>query len=94
MKHTKGPWFVRDGIDVYASGEYICTTSGNAKANARFIVTACNSHDDLLEACKTAYEIFMSPHASGSFTCNCGTCGTCETKKIVEQAITKAEGRE
>ena len=27
-----------------------------AEANAAFIVTACNAHDDLIEACKMAYE--------------------------------------
>jgi hypothetical protein len=44
MKHTPEPWTVK-GYDIYAEGEYICTTSGNATANAKLIAAA----PDLLE---------------------------------------------
>jgi hypothetical protein len=51
-KHTPAPWFCKQekpfaGVDVYAEGEYICTTSGNAKANALLIASA----PELLEKC-------------------------------------------
>ncbi len=69
---------------------YVPTTWDEDKANARLIAAA----PELLEACKVAYKTFMSSHASGSFTCNCGTCGTCETKRIVKQALAQVEGRE
>lgn len=55
-------------------------------ANAHFIVTACNSHTELLEACKRFVE--NSPCTNG-----CGKNDmTCDTQFAI-QAIAKAEGR-
>ena len=52
------------GIELYgisSSGDekIICYTGNGetSKANAAFIVKACNCHDDLLEACKEALSI-------------------------------------
>ncbi len=70
MKHTSGIWTVRrwernnmvDGFEYTVTdsrGHGIVTlcqkgNQGKAKANAKFIVRACNSHYKLLEACKQA----------------------------------------
>lgn len=58
--HTPGPWIVnktkRSLIDSPTVNRIIAETRGESleekRSNAAFIVTACNSHDDLLEACK------------------------------------------
>ena len=55
-KHTPGPWaYEQDnppygGCTVTGEGEYICTTSGRALANARLIAVA----PDLLRELKSA----------------------------------------
>lgn len=51
--------------------------SAQDRANARFIVRACNSHEELLEACKLALLIL----------------GDTEKSSGIKQAIAKAEGR-
>lgn len=43
--------------------------------------------EELEKALTATYEMFMGPHASGSFTCNCGDCGPCEMRRKVEQAL-------
>ena len=55
------------------------------QANAAFIVTACNCHDELLEACKLVKDFFDQWHML-----------TPEQETILEhlnQAIQKAEGK-
>ena len=65
MKHTPEPWENKTpgkykAGNIYAEGEYICTTSGNAQANAERIVACVNACEginpeavpDLLEALK------------------------------------------
>lgn len=57
VRHTPEPWVLGG-----CSGRMITTPSGyvgdgfiadvDTLANAQFIVTACNSHDELLAACK------------------------------------------
>jgi len=68
MKHTKGPWQVTGNGEVYGftivdtNNEEIAyveieeniRTATEAKEIAEFIVKACNSHYDLLEACRYA----------------------------------------
>ena len=60
-KHTPGPWEAERGTThsgtiatLYGDGEWWEIWSKNAgglaEANARFIVQACNSHDELVEA--------------------------------------------
>lgn len=57
MKHTQGKWIV-DGNQAVTTqyGSIIADIFGDSKeeqeANASFIVKACNSHAELLEACK------------------------------------------
>lgn len=38
-----------------------CVSEMEAKANAEFIVLACNAHDDLLAACKSVLGMLSSP---------------------------------
>ena len=75
-KRTPGPWKVRRNIiyvDWFSpNGEeydkYIARvdpdvqaeTYAEMKANAEFIVRACNSHDELLAACKASFEFVDS----------------------------------
>ena len=61
-KHTPVPWAANPHNNlqiICASGSEmvaVITRTGDEeeKANARFIVTACNSHADLLAVCKAA----------------------------------------
>ena len=74
MERTKGKWeaeaeTITSGYDIYApkSGtarEYICTTSGHAKANAEFICKAVNLHDELVEALEAGFKYLNKPHES------------------------------
>ena len=54
---TPGPWGTKEGM-IYSesdqSGKTIVFCDN--KANADFIVRACNAHDDLLHACDIALE--------------------------------------
>jgi len=71
MRHTPGPWS-RSGT--YGTGVFTDTKETNviamchiknsnrffeAKANAAFIVTACNNHRALLEACEMALRVLL-----------------------------------
>ena len=67
MKHTQGPWEVLNNYIKVRGGAVIATTARNNSvcnfaagvasledaANAEFIVRACNSHYELLEALKS-----------------------------------------
>lgn len=54
-QYTPGPWIDKNkdipfaGGDIYAKGEYICTTSGNAKANTALICAAPELLECLIE---------------------------------------------
>lgn len=55
--HSALPWDISkigNNYDQYSiySGDELIVNSCEGKANAKFIVTACNSHDALLEACR------------------------------------------
>lgn len=58
MTHTPTPWHTADNmdIDIYASGFRIAIMKGGEirrdKANAAFIVAACNAHEKMLETLK------------------------------------------
>ena len=80
-EHTPTPWTLAGGTNkkcqlfiwmagTYAGGHAIATVHDiqePAKANAEFIVRACNSHDRLLDACKQAHAFLCSdvPTPSG-----------------------------
>ena len=66
------------------------------KDRAEFIVRACNSHDELLKACKELYSTIKDTHDE---TCTvyatesgC-TCRNMAIKFCLQQAIAKAEGK-
>jgi hypothetical protein len=68
-KHTPGEWIDRNAHiphaagEIYSGNEFICTTSGNAKANAKLIAAA----PDLLEACeKLLSELRFSLNSQGA----------------------------
>lgn len=50
------------------------------KADAEFIVRACNSHDGLLAACKAAYRLLRKPSMFP------------QTREVLHKAIAAAEG--
>jgi len=54
------------------------------KANAEFITRACNSHDDLLEACKEAISYIRGHNDFEEYH-------TPKCERLLEQAIAKAE---
>lgn len=66
-KHTPGPWILeeaepvpsihaQDGTLVAVLGYDDREPCENAKIDARFIVQACNAHDDLLAAGKAVFQ--------------------------------------
>jgi hypothetical protein len=55
--------------------------------DARYIVTACNAHDDLLAACKKIYA-YIDENGVGNYP------GDVEAKSILAAAIRKAEPQE
>lgn len=100
LQHTDLPWQSHDGWEpwegaiqiVGPGGQIICfTTSGaNEKANAAFIVRACNAHDDLVNACKRALidlgaAKLLAKHTLGE------PHGINQTIEIVESALAKVQ---
>lgn len=83
-EHTPGPWAIRDipkGVQVTpADNPYfvIAGVSGfdthEREANARFIVTACNAHDVLLDACKWAEKLMSQTECTGEKSLGNGQC--------------------
>ena len=58
-EHTPTPWEIRDDAIIGADGSHVIPYLidlgvENPEEDARFIVQACNSHDELLEAAKGA----------------------------------------
>lgn len=47
-----GLWHIESSIDAKVSGEPVCSVP--SRNNAAFIVRACNSHEDLVKALKSA----------------------------------------
>lgn len=74
--HSPLPW-THSGIHIaslslgrdvlVASARYSSATFDEARANAEFIVRACNAHDDLLAACKKVVEHFGDPACGALF---------------------------
>jgi hypothetical protein len=70
-RHTPGP-FTHIGRTIYGANNtaIACTKLINVpdyeqQANAAFIVTACNAHHDLLEACKELLDGYRFTHDTG-----------------------------
>jgi hypothetical protein len=95
-KHTPTPWFAYQSLSentwtVQYSGGWIARVLDvephrHGQANAEFIVRACNSHEDLLEALKLAHDHLAVTHIDidGS-----------KTKELlqIEAALDRAEGK-
>ena len=84
-KHTPLPWIDNEKTgDIYSSVGFDpigTATHGNKKANAAFIVRACNSHYELLELAKDAVMFLSAAHMDGKLTAD------------LKAAIAKAEGQ-
>jgi len=65
--------------------EWLGYKTTNEEANARFIVTACNSHDELLEACEEAMNYLTTLIGSRAFDLD-----TQDTLSTLGAAIAKA----
>lgn len=86
--NTKTPWTSDKDIiyplDKKGRGEVVASTMGyhgNTVANAKFIVKAVNSHDDLIKAINTALFILFKPN----------TLMEKNTKDILEKALKESE---
>lgn len=84
--HTSLPWRIDAvyGVKSDADTELLASTycepnPQRNKANAEFIVKACNSHYELLEACKA---VLVSIQGADD-----------QLERIVKQAIAKTEGK-
>ena len=85
MKHTPGPWRMHKGDEPYTfniSGDTNVVRNVYKEANAHFITRACNSHYDLLKACKDAIRT-MEIYGTANMGFSIDQC---------KQAIAKAEG--
>ena len=102
-KHTPEPWSImrdpEDGVwittehhgDICYMNEYMDKgRPEEGKANVEFIVQACNSHDELLEACKLAQKYVAKMVADDIQTAMPPQIAL----DRIEQAIVKAEGIE
>lgn len=88
MKHTPTP-YEADEVKIWHKAHCIAVTNGghNAiddKANAAFIARACNSHDELVDALKTAH-VALKFHPGGDSRME-GDIKNCES------ILTKAKG--
>ena len=93
--HTPGPWTVDKYSRIITPTREVLLVSGvalpsgnhpkieEADANAAFIVRACNTHEDLVKACKATIA-----HRGKDFLDN-----TIEPYAGLVRAIAKAEGR-
>ena len=97
MAHTPTPWLIdkfgnvkmiggRKNILVQGFG---LNSEKESVSNSTFIVRACNSHDELLEACKWALDIFDNDSHSGNKFFN----GENSAIARLKLAIAKAEGK-
>jgi len=82
------------GPDANESGwPCVCAVSGDPlgqlpQANAEFIVRACNSHEDLLEAARKAKTALFGMHEEEGWTSD-----DAKALELLINAIAKAEGR-
>jgi hypothetical protein len=104
-KHIPGPWeakFVDDGVINHwvvrsSRDEWICdcgigdNAEGLARANARFIVIACNAHEEMLAALRVITVAFdMTLLSIGENA----RMSAAPILKLARSAIAKADGGE
>lgn len=91
-KHTPTPWTIHkiSGAIMSSRGELIINpVNKNYEDNLSFIVRACNSHEELLKACKDACDAIASEYCSHG-----NLCGPNNDKCYAQKqwkAIAKAE---
>lgn len=95
MSHTPGPWEIGEGYGcfvIFAPQEISIEPIAIdlQKVDAEFIIRACNSHYDLLEACRITLKAF-EPSKAG-FDVNWAKMEIARHR--IKQAIGKAEGKE
>jgi len=64
MEHTPTPWLGNSAFDTINrsdTGDLVAFVEGVDVENFNFIVRACNSHDELLAACKESYSVLTLP---------------------------------
>ncbi len=92
-EHDPLPWRIEDRGVIAANNQYVCSNGrdGNVEefvtrgqSNMRFIVRACNCHDELLAGCKLALEEYLYDDCHD----DCGRCTPCR----IRAAILKAKG--
>ena len=101
-KHTPGPWkttpLLHDGIRVHQDNEHgmrdavaDCLhwqTPAETAANAAFIVRACNSHEELLEALKRIVDTQQHECIPESTYCRVD-CMWNNAKQVIKKALQK-----
>ena len=94
MERTKLPWKIKKCSCGYCTDYWIepvgkfVQGSGFSETDARFIITACNNHSELLEACKDL--VSLCEH-SGSFANGVEAFGVDEGLAQAATIIKKAE---
>ena len=98
-KHTPVPYEILYGTNVVKGNRIVANCGGYSdnmnpntlednKANAHFIVTACNAHADLLAACEAVVEAFWyEDEYDGNKVCDCAMC---TAYRMAQAAIAKA----
>ena len=95
MKHTKGPWKLEDGNEIWNQNTRVATivTSHpyhevNSSANARLIAAA----PELLEACRRILETLSRKDTIGGVAVKPLADKLCPELSAIEYAIAKATG--
>jgi len=81
-QHTPTPWTLEHSTinnielktNIVQWQKPISEMDEEHQANARFIVTACNNHDRLVEALKAEHEAYMEIAESNAHGRSCATC--------------------
>lgn len=95
-EHTPTPWLSKTDTVETPDGLVICDVrhAGTwiTEANAKFIVCACNAHDDLLAACEWIADFVLTARDSGEAWCAVREQpGASEWVKGLRAAIAKAK---
>ncbi len=74
MEHTPTPWRIDDEGNICANDgadfRWVAEPRGRSKANAAFIVKACNAHDGLVKALRAVDGMFERSRMSDLHTEN------------------------
>lgn len=103
--HTPLPWFTKWETNIFSGRRLVANTGGYQNniidetpqniSNAEFIIRACNSHADLLEALETAYKAISSLEINAFGSANDGEIQWPIRDELLDRlakAIAKAKG--